>query len=196
MNFWTKGMYSLVPGRAQGALLPSRVLKFHLKAGMAEAAVQQFLSPSWAMFLRARRGIQIFIKYLHAILKSSAYHWQGTCHNWEALSPVIYLYMLHFFLLFRYSLLFFRYCGFPKRSLCPVCSVEKSHQGAKRLLFNQGMILRAAYGQPIYLRVGLRKVERKVSTLSWCFVHPRISLGFLSLLQSSGFQIQQKQSTK
>lgn len=85
MNFCTKAMYSLVQGRGQGALLPSRVLKSHLEAEMAEAAVQEFLFPSWAMFLRVRRGIQIFIKYLHATLKSSVYHWQGTYHNWEAL---------------------------------------------------------------------------------------------------------------
>lgn len=77
------------------------------------------------------------------------------------LPQVIYLWMLYFFLLFRYSLLFFRYCDFPKRSLCRVCSVQKSHQGAKRLLLNQGMILRAAYGQPVYLRVDSREFERK-----------------------------------
>jgi len=35
MNFWTKGMYSLVAGRGQGALLPSKVFKSHLEAEMA-----------------------------------------------------------------------------------------------------------------------------------------------------------------
>lgn len=84
MNLWTKGMYFLVQGRGQ-ELCFSPECSSHLQAELAEAAVQEFLCLSWAMFLRARKGIQIFIKYLHAILRSSAYHWQGTCHSWEAL---------------------------------------------------------------------------------------------------------------
>lgn len=52
-------MYSLVEGRGQGALLPSEVFEAHLKAETAAAAVQQFLSPPWATFLRVRRHSDI-----------------------------------------------------------------------------------------------------------------------------------------
>ena len=46
-----------------------------------------------------------------------------------------------FFPVFRYSPLFFSYCDFLKRSLSAVRPVETSHQGPKRLLLNQDMIL-------------------------------------------------------
>lgn len=55
MNFWTKGTYSLVEGKGQGALLPSKAFEPQLEAETAAAAVQQFPSPSWATFLRVRR---------------------------------------------------------------------------------------------------------------------------------------------
>lgn len=99
-------------------------------------------------------------------IKGSLFHLPGQFELFCFVTPpqVIYLWMLYFFLLFRYSLLFFRYSDFPKISVGPVRSVEKSHQEAKRLLLNQGMILRSPYGQPINLRVGFREVEMKVST--------------------------------
>lgn len=106
-------------------MLPFTAFESHLRAETATAAVQQFLFPSWAMFLRVRRHSDI--------CKIPSYHAEVFCiplagRMLQLGSPTLgYIFRdTTVFLIFRYSPPFSSYCSFPKRSLSALHPVEKS----------------------------------------------------------------------